>query len=121
MVEIKYKISDLRNFMELKVYMSEKTISEFIKENPKEEYIFLKRKIIKIIDEHLIFFNVPFPLPKFEYDFQYTILRQKKLSSKYTTSDLLVYGDMLYCDNCLFTLFYNIGDSILIVRNLLNN
>ena len=66
----------------------------------------------------MLFFNVPFPLAKFEYNFKYTILRPKKTSAKFTTGDLSVYGDMIYCDNCKFTSFYNVEDSILILKKI---
>ncbi len=100
----------------LKVNMYNKTIEEYIIENPNEDMIPIRRKIIKLINKHLVFFDTPFPYPTYEYNFNYNIIREKRKEMN-NNDNLLVYGDMIYCQKCEFLLYYSIGDSIATVIN----
>ena len=98
----------------LKVNIYNKTVEDYIKENPNSEFIPFQRKILKLINKHLIFFDNPFPFPTYEYNFNFHLIREKKneMSINY---NFFVYADMVYCQKCDFLLFYNEGDSLLIV------
>lgn len=99
----------------LKVNIYNKTVEEYIMENPNDNMIPIKRKIIRLINKHLVFFDNPFPYPTYQYNFNFNVIREKRKEINYS-NNLLIYGDMIYCSKCEFLLYYSLGDTISIVN-----
>ncbi len=115
-LEIQFDIEELKRNDDVIISNDFKSIHEYMQLNPDAKKIPIQRKILKLINNHLVLLENPFPSNKIFYDnVKLRVIKEKNPNQIDHLYSLLVYGEYVYCFRCEFLVFYNVGDSLFIV------
>lgn len=92
-----------------------KSVEDYLKEYPEATKIPLQRKMLKLVNKHLIILDGPFPIPKTTNQVNVNLIKQRITDEITTSFTLNVYGEYIYCFRCEFLTHYSVGDSLFIV------
>jgi hypothetical protein len=120
-LEIEFDVEELRQYKKTVVvnkYIN--SVEEYLQHHPKATKIPIQRKIIKLVNKHLVLLENPFPIDRIFYNnINLSIIKQKVASNSDHSFSPVIYHDYVYCFRCEFLLYYNVGDSFFVVRKLL--
>jgi hypothetical protein len=90
-------------------------LTSYLAGNPDSVKIPVQRRILKQLNKHLVFLDSAFPFEKAQNEVNMNIIKLKKNNDIDHAFNLLVYDDYVYCHKCEFFVYYEIGDSLVIV------
>jgi hypothetical protein len=112
---INYNIEELSGLGSIKIDQYNHDLQSYLKNNPGATDIPVQRKIIKLVNKHLVLLDSQFPIPKIQQSVNLNLIKQKKGSEINHSFTLNIYEDYVYCFKCEFLTHYSIGDSLIIV------
>ncbi len=117
-LEIEFDVEELRQYNKTVIVNKYiKSVEEYLQLHTNANKIPIQRRILKLVNRHLVLLENPFPIDKIFYNnINLSIIRQKVSSDSDHSFSPMVYYDYVYCFRCEFLIYYNIGDSFFIVR-----
>jgi hypothetical protein len=115
-LEIEYDIEEIKKLKKVVISKYVKSLDEYLKKHPTASKVPIQRRIIKLINKHLVLLDSPFPLPTMQSNVTFNVIKQKTQSDIEHSFNLYVYGDYIYCFRCEFLNYYSVGDSFFIVK-----
>jgi len=119
-LEIEFDVEELRQYNKTVVVNKyTNSIEEYLQQHPNASKIPIQRKILKLVNKHLVLLENPFPIDRIFYNnINLSIIKQKVDSNSDHLFYPIIYHDYVYCSRCEFLLYYNVGDSFFVVRKL---
>jgi hypothetical protein len=111
---IDYSSEELSNYTG-RIDAYHNNVTSYLKDNPESIKIPVQRRILKLINKHLLLLDSPFPFPKTQNEVTLNLIKLKKSNEVDHAFNLLVYDEFVYCYKCEFFIYYEPGDSLVIV------
>ena len=114
---VEYDLEELRQ-LDKPVIVNKyiKSVEDYLRVHPDVTKIPIQRKILRLVNKHLVILDGSFPIPKSIYNVNVNLIKQREFNEIITPFTLTVYGDYVYCNKCEFLTHYSVGDSFFIVR-----
>jgi hypothetical protein len=113
---INFNVEELMGLENVKIDQYNHELQSFLKNNTDATIVPIQRKIIKLVNKHILLLDSPFPLSKIQQNVVFNLIKQKKGSEINHSFTLNIYDDYVYCYKCEFLTHYSIGDSLVIVK-----
>jgi hypothetical protein len=110
----------LKKFENVRINKYFKSVQEYLQLHPNAKKIPVQRRILRLVNKHLVLLEDPFPTDDIFYNnVNLSIIKLKINQFTENSYSLFVYRDYIYCNRCEFLIYYNVGDSFFIVKKLL--
>lgn len=116
---IEYPLVELKNLNKTVIVNKNfKGLEDYLITYPDRTVIPVERRILKLINKHLVVLDLPMPTSGFSTKFGLTYGGERKSSEINTSFNLNVFGEYIFCYRCEFMTYYNPGDYLFIKNGL---